>query len=195
MGSSRRSAGVSGTPSPSPPEDGIESSFCKVAMERSGSPMRAVTRARTSIGDGTSQGVLLDRIRGDGPFRQSQSGGLVTETHTGQREVANEAIIVRLFFEERFQFAARLSPGFLGSGIIAADFLCPTQPKAQLPIVKTQRRIRLCQYFLQARNDLRRPALQNRLVNSCFQLVGYRPRSGAEQGSPRHAASRPPLVR
>jgi hypothetical protein len=43
---------VSGTPGPSKPEDGIESSFCKAAMARSGSPMRAATRARTSIGTG-----------------------------------------------------------------------------------------------------------------------------------------------
>jgi hypothetical protein len=38
---------------------------------------------------------------------------------------ANEAEIFRLFFEERFQFAARLSPTFLGGGMIAGDFLRP----------------------------------------------------------------------
>ena len=99
---------MSGTPT-SPPEDGIESSFCKAAMARSGSPMRAATRARIRS-DGTSQGVFLDWIRGHGPFRQSQSGGLVTETHIGQREIANEDIIVRLFFKERFQLVTRLPP-------------------------------------------------------------------------------------
>ena len=56
---------------------------------------------------------------------QSQRGGFVTETHIGQREIANEVIIFRLFFEERFQFAARLSPTFLGGGMIAGDFLRP----------------------------------------------------------------------
>src|SRR5882724_1178141 len=52
IGSSRSSAGVSGTPSPSPPEYGIESSFCKAAMARSGSPILEATRARTSMGTG-----------------------------------------------------------------------------------------------------------------------------------------------
>jgi hypothetical protein len=56
---------------------------------------------------------------------QSQRGGFVTETHIGQCEIANEAIIFRLFFEKRFQFAARLSPTFLGGGMIAGDFLRP----------------------------------------------------------------------
>ena len=56
---------------------------------------------------------------------QSQRGGFVAETHIGQREIANEEIIFRLFFEERFQFAARLPPTFLGGGMIAGDFLRP----------------------------------------------------------------------
>ena len=56
---------------------------------------------------------------------KSERGGLVTETHIGQREIANKTIIFRLFFEERFQFAARLSPTFLGGGMIAGDFLRP----------------------------------------------------------------------
>jgi hypothetical protein len=34
-------------------------------------------------------------------------------------------MIFRLFFEKRFQFAARLSPAFLGGGMIAGDFLRP----------------------------------------------------------------------
>ena len=34
-------------------------------------------------------------------------------------------IVFRLFFEERFQFAARLSPSFLGGGMVAGDFLRP----------------------------------------------------------------------
>src|SRR5439155_402346 len=52
IGSSRSSAGVSGIPAASAPAYGIESSFCKAAMARSGSPIRAATRARTSIGMG-----------------------------------------------------------------------------------------------------------------------------------------------
>ena len=88
-------------------------------------PCRAATRARISIGTGPVNGVLLDRIRGHGPFGQSQRGGFVTEAHIGQREISNEEIIFRLFFEERFQFAARLSPTFLGGGMVAGDFLRP----------------------------------------------------------------------
>src|SRR6266566_8144214 len=45
IGSSRSSAGVSGMPSASAPLYGIESSFCKAAMARSGSPLRAATLA------------------------------------------------------------------------------------------------------------------------------------------------------
>src|SRR5438128_1249608 len=52
IGSSRSSAGVSGTPNENEPEYGVERSFCKAAMARSGSPMRAATRARISIGMG-----------------------------------------------------------------------------------------------------------------------------------------------
>src|SRR4029077_19170696 len=116
----------------------------------------------------TSQGVFLDRIRGHGPFRQSQRGGFVTKARIGQREISNEVIIFRLFFEERFQFGARLSPTFLRTSMIAGDFLRPAQPNAQLTIEITQRWIRLGQYFLQPRNDLDRPTLQDRLVNLCF---------------------------
>src|SRR5437867_150906 len=50
MGSSRSSAGVSGTFSASAPWAGIESSFCKAAIARSGSPICAATRAKNSIG-------------------------------------------------------------------------------------------------------------------------------------------------
>src|SRR5438132_8743007 len=49
MGSSRSSAGVSGTFSASAPWAGIESSFCKAAIARSGSPICAATRAKNSI--------------------------------------------------------------------------------------------------------------------------------------------------
>ena len=69
IGSSRSSAEVSGMFSASAPLPGIESSFCKAAMARSGSPMCAATRARISIGSGTIQGVFLDRNCGDLPVR------------------------------------------------------------------------------------------------------------------------------
>src|SRR6266513_4983102 len=49
IGSSRSSAGVSGTFEASAPWHGIESSLCKAPMPRAGSPMRAATRARILI--------------------------------------------------------------------------------------------------------------------------------------------------
>src|SRR5512132_899406 len=50
IGSSRSSAGVSGMYLSSAPVPGIESTCCKAAMARSGSPVCAATRARVSIG-------------------------------------------------------------------------------------------------------------------------------------------------
>src|SRR5205823_1041761 len=49
IGSSRSSAGVSGATA-SGTAYGIESTCCKAAMARSGSPSRAATRAKISIG-------------------------------------------------------------------------------------------------------------------------------------------------
>ena len=69
--------------------------------------------------------VFFDRIRGHGAFGQSQRGDLVTKAHIGQREISNEAIIFRLFFKEGFQFAARLSPTFLGGAMVTGNFLRP----------------------------------------------------------------------
>src|SRR5438445_3159296 len=124
IGSSRSSAGVTGIPSvASGPAYGIESSFCKAAMARSGSPVRAATRARISIGAG--QGVLLDRNCGYRLLDEREGRSLVTKAHIGQCEIAKKTKIFRLVFEERFQFAARLSPTFLGSGMIAGDVLRP----------------------------------------------------------------------
>ena len=87
--------------------------------------MCADTRARISIAIGPPHGVFLDRDHGHRPLDQFECGGFVTEAHTGQREIPHEAKIFRLFFEKRFQFAARLSPTFLSGGMIAGDVLCP----------------------------------------------------------------------
>src|SRR5437588_7967223 len=51
IGSSRSSAGVSGTGRRAPPY-GIENSFCKAPIARSDSPICADTRARISVGKG-----------------------------------------------------------------------------------------------------------------------------------------------
>ena len=87
--------------------------------------MRAATRAKISIGMGPSAASFSIGFDSHGAFRQSQRGGLVTEAHIGQREIANEEIIFRLFFEERFQLAAGLPPTFLGGGMVARNFLRP----------------------------------------------------------------------
>src|SRR5205823_7810542 len=68
--------------------------------------------------------------------------------------------------------AARLSPTLLGSGMVTGDFLRPAYIKAQFTVEVTQRRIRLGQDFLQPRNYWCGTALQNRLVNLCFQGLG-----------------------
>ena len=127
---------------------GIESSFCKTAIARSDSPVCAATRARTSSANGTADGIFLDRVRGHGLLGQSQCSGFVTKAHVGQREITNEFRILRLFFVQWLQFAARLLPTFLGGGMVAGDFLRPAQPKAQFTIEETQRWIRLGQYLL-----------------------------------------------
>ena len=64
---------------------------------------------------------------------QSERSGLVTKAHIGQREISNEQIIVRLFFEKSFQFAAGLPPTFLGGGMVTTDFLSPASQKRSSP--------------------------------------------------------------
>jgi hypothetical protein len=64
-------------------------------------------------------------------FGRSQRGGFVAKTHVGQREIPNEDKIFRLFFDERFQFAARLSPTLLGGSMVAGlspDDVVPADP-------------------------------------------------------------------
>ena len=56
---------------------------------------------------------------------RANAAALSPRAHIGQREITDERVIFRLFFEERFQFAARLSPTFLGGGMVAGDFLRP----------------------------------------------------------------------
>jgi hypothetical protein len=109
----------------SPLSYGIESSFCKVATARSGSPICADTRARISNVAGPFHRVFFDRDRSHRLVGESEGGSLVTKAHIGQREIAKKGKIFRLFLEERFQFAPRLSPIFLGGGMVTADFLRP----------------------------------------------------------------------
>src|ERR1700757_4611242 len=75
--------------------------------------------------------------------------------------------------------------------MVPTDFLHPAQVKAQFAIEKTQRRIRLSQYFLESRNDRCRPALQDRLVNLCLQgigVTGRRVEGREKRRSPRQVA-------
>ena len=101
--------------------------FCKAAMARSGSPSCAATRARIVDRRGTHLTASFSSgTHGHRLLRQSQRGGFVTKAHIGQREISNEKIIIRLFFEERFQFATRACCQLsLGGGVIAGDFLRP----------------------------------------------------------------------
>ena len=69
---------------------GIESSFCKAAMARSGSPSCAATRARISIANGTVHASFSIGIRGHRLLGQSQRSGFVAKAHIGQRENTNE---------------------------------------------------------------------------------------------------------
>src|SRR5262249_27202883 len=74
---------------------------------------------------GTKRGIFLDRDGGHSSLRQRQCGGFVAQAHVGKREISNEEIIVRLFFEKRFQFAASLPPAFPSCDRVARNFLRP----------------------------------------------------------------------
>ena len=90
IGSSRSSAGVSVRfPVTSALLDGIDSSFCKAAMARSGSPICAATR-RGSRSHQDRPPHLSRSGPWPWPARLEQGGGFVTKTHIGQREIANE---------------------------------------------------------------------------------------------------------
>jgi hypothetical protein len=69
--------------------------------------------------------VFLDRIHGYRLLDESECGGFISKTHVGQREIANKNPILRLLPEERFQFAARLFPTFLGGSVVTGNFLRP----------------------------------------------------------------------
>ena len=112
-------------PSASAPKPGSASSFCKVAMARSGSPIRAATRARISIGMVPETASFSIGIRGHRLLGESEGGSLVTKAHIGQCEIAKKIKIFRLVFEKRLQFAARLSPSFLSGSVVAGNFLRP----------------------------------------------------------------------
>jgi hypothetical protein len=101
---------------------------------------------------GTLHRVFLDRIGGDGAFSQSQRGGFVTEAQIGQREISDEDIIFQVFFEERFQFAARLSP----------PQMTGTVYRLILPLI----RIFLCNF---ARRRRRRNASSVYITTSCLE--------------------------
>src|SRR5882724_244487 len=73
----------------------------------------------------TVERIFLKRARGRGFLGESQCSGLVTESNIGKGHITDELVIIRLFFEKRFQFVARLSPTFLGGGVLAAHFLRP----------------------------------------------------------------------
>jgi hypothetical protein len=71
IGSSRRSAGVSGVVST--PLYGVESSFCKAAMARSASPIRH--SGRNLNRNRTSESVVLERVHGCFPSQSFWKAG------------------------------------------------------------------------------------------------------------------------
>ncbi len=89
IGSNRSNAGVSGGFAARGASYGIESSFSKVEMERSGSPMRAATRARMSSGLGPVSASFSIGNHRDRALGQSQCSGVVTKTHVCKREISH----------------------------------------------------------------------------------------------------------
>ena len=59
-------------------------------MARSGSPICAATRARISIGLGPSSASFSIGFAAIALLDERERGSLVTKTHIGQREIANE---------------------------------------------------------------------------------------------------------
>ena len=99
-------------------------------MARSGSPVLAATRARISIGYGSSRRVFFDRIRSYGPLRECQRGSLVTEAHIGQREIPNERIIFWLVFEKRIPVRCEPAAKFPGRRHDRRQLLAPSLTKS-----------------------------------------------------------------
>jgi hypothetical protein len=117
---------VSGTFAAIAPLCGMESSFCKAG---NGAAEFSHTCCHSGEDLGckrTIQRVLPDRCHGHSPLGQGECGGFVAKGDIGQRKIADEAIIFRLFFEERFQFAACLCPTLPGRGMVARDVLGPS---------------------------------------------------------------------
>ena len=95
---------------------GIESSFCKARWRGRVPPCAARGQDLEEL-DHTR---LYRSDHGHGPLAKL-TRRFVTEAHIGQREISMR-LIFRLFFEQRFQFAARLSPTFRAADV-AGDFL------------------------------------------------------------------------
>src|SRR2546426_11456104 len=96
-------------------------------------------------------------------------------------------MICRLLLEKMFEFTARLSPIFLGRGIVARDFLRPAEPKAQFAIEVTQGRVRSSEDFCEPSNGLCRTTLENGLINLSFDwyhiACGWTQRSKDRRGT------------
>ena len=104
---------------------GIESSFSNVEIARSASPMRAAITRKNIERPGTSQRVFFDRHHGDCALGQSRCSGVIAKSHICKCEISHQNNIFRLFFEERFQLSASLTPTFARTVVIATNFLCP----------------------------------------------------------------------
>src|SRR5262249_6756708 len=74
---------------------------------------------------GATHRVFLNRKRSYASLRKIQSGGFITKAHGSQREIAEEEMMFRLFFKERFQFATCLFPASFGSNGVTGNVLSP----------------------------------------------------------------------
>ena len=107
------------------PSYGIESSFCK----RGDGAVGFSCPRRDPRPESRSAGAHPSRLSRSGRAAIARStenaAALSPRPILVSARSAMRTLIFRLFFEERFQFASRLSPTLLGGGVIAGDFLRP----------------------------------------------------------------------
>ena len=88
-----------------------------------------------SIGTGPSSASFSIGITTAARSDRANAAALSPKAHIGEREIANQNIIFRLFVEERFKFVARLSPTFLSSSMIAATSCAQPNQKRSSPLM------------------------------------------------------------
>ena len=139
--------GVSGTREASAPSDGIDNSFCN-ARDGAVRLSHLCCHPREYFDrSGTIYRIFLERKHAHRLLRKSECRGFITKTHIDQRQISNEDIVIRLFFEETVP--VRYAPGanFPGQRHGRQRLVVPSLTKAQFAIVVTQCRIRVGKHF------------------------------------------------